>query len=380
MNKIDKKRIKVLFDYQVFVMQNYGGISRYFSELMKQFNNDKEIDYYLPISFSSNSYLDKRSLSIFNSLISDLKFRGKSRITGYINNKKAVKCISSGDFDIFHPTYYDTYFLKHIKDKPFVLTVYDMIHEKFPNIFPKNDPTIKFKKDLINRASRIIAISKHTKKDIVNIYKINPKKIDVVYLASSFTENFEYEMKGAINLPRKYILFVGDRHSYKNFTFFVESIGSLLLEDKNLFLICAGSKDFTEEESSLFSDLNIKEKIIHKDIENDEMLVYFYKNAEVFVFPSLYEGFGIPVLESLSCGCPTVLSNSSSLPEVGGLAALYFNPNNKNSIQSTVRKVLTNGKIKKDLVNKGFEQINKFSWHKTAEETLEIYKKVLNHE
>jgi glycosyltransferase involved in cell wall biosynthesis len=282
--------------------------------------------------------------------------------------------IKNENFDIFHPTYYDSYFLKYLKTKPYILTVYDMIHELFPDMF-KNDNTAIQKEIAIRRATKIIAISENTKNDIVKFYHIDPNKIVVIPLATSLCAQ---KPDSTLNLPQKYILFVGDRWTYKNFDFFIRSISDILSEENNLFLICAGGKLFSDNEIRLFEDLKIKSKVIHYSISDDRALSYLYRKAIVFVFPSLYEGFGIPVLEAFSSGCPVAASNCSSFPEVGGDAIKYFDPRSSHSIQEVILDIVHNEAIQDSLRNRGYQRLKLFSWEKTALATKNVYDNLLS--
>ena len=277
-----------------------------------------------------------------------------------------------GNFDVFHPTYYNPYFQKILKKKPYVLTVHDMIQESFPDMFKGDNIAIQ-KKKVIECATRIIAVSQNTKTDILKFYDIDPNKIEVIHHATSLNMQ---QPDITLNLPPKFILFVGDRWSYKNFIFFIRSISDILSEENNLYLICAGSGIFSDEEISLFEDLKIKRKVIHYPIVNDNTLSQLYRKAVLFVFPSLYEGFGIPVLEAFSCGCPVATSNCSSFPEVGGDAIKYFDPYNSNSIKDTIEDIVHNESLQDSLRIRGYQRLKLFSWEKTALDTKKVYEKL----
>jgi len=381
--------MKVLFDSQIFDSQKYGGISRYFSELFKNFNNREDIKYKLPIRNSENEYLKNikpfSDMAITSRIFSSLKGRSFLYKIFDLFDKKSNKNLlkrelKKQDFDIFHPTYYSTYFLKYLKNKPFVLTVYDMIHEKYPQYFLLDfNKTILNKKELIKKANKIIAISENTKKDIIDLYGIPEDKIQVIYLGNSMikTQNKSINIP---EIPEKYILFVGARDGYKNFTFFIKSISSILRNDRRMNVVVAGGYSgkniFSKKENILFKELDIDKQIIHYSI-NDEVLAYLYQNAMCFVFPTLYEGFGIPVLEAFACDCPVIVSNTSSLPEVGGNAVEYIDPTNSLSILNSIEKVIQNKELRKEMIKKGQDQLRKFSWEKTAKETLSLYSDIL---
>ncbi len=393
--------MKVLFDHQIFERQKFGGISRYFFELLKFFRQSGKPLCDLSIRYSENEYL--KNVSVCNTIepfpekvnhrlnfFWGLKFKGKERLYDLknrflpdpptvnpfqYNKNETIKKLKEGDFDLFHPTYYDDYFLDFIGNKPFVITVYDMIHQIFPEYFIGTNHVDKTQK-LLRRANRVIAISENTKKDLVSIFDIDEEKIDVVYLANSISKPTKgMEQKFNKPLPHKYLLFVGNRIEYKNFYFFLQSISSLLVSDKNLFLVITGN-GLTPAEETFIYKLGIADKICHFFADETQLPV-LYSNASAFVFPSLYEGFGLPVLEAFHCDCPVICSGASSLLEVGGEAAIYFNPKDARSISTAIQWVLDDPSIRFDLREKGKKQLEKFSWDKAGCETLKIYEDVL---
>ncbi len=367
--------MKILYDYQIFTSQKYGGISRYFYELVNCFRESRGIQTDVSLVVSNNYYLsDKKNIKHIN-FFPNKNFIGQSEFMSVVNKQKSIVQLKKQEFDLFHPTYYNAYFLNFIKTKPFVVTVYDMIHEKFSDMFSVHDNTSKNKKLLCEKASKIIAISKSTKKDLVEILKINPSKIEVVYLGNSLMVDNNAKLN--IKMPSKYILFVGSRGGYKNFIKFIKSIAKILIEENRLSVICIGGGKFSDNEMLLLNKLKINGRIFQYDL-NDNSLALFYKNAELFVFPSLYEGFGIPILEAFACECPVVCSNTSSLPEIATDGAEYFDPYDKNSIYTAVKTVLNNKKKKKTLIKNGSNRLKCFSWKKTAEQTKRIYQMILN--
>ena len=369
--------MKILLDPHIFLTQKFGGISRLFVEIWKSSIDNKEINFDCPLLYSENYHLNESGLepkNIFN-IFHKLNFRGTGRIKDQLKAysiNKARKKLNAGEFDIFLSTYYDPYFLDHIGKKPFILTVYDMIHEIFPEHFVSDTKTIPQKKMLIERADKIIAISKQTKEDILKFYPtVPPDKIDVVYLSQSIIES---RALIADQLPINFILFVGNRGAYKNFKLFIETAVSFLKADPSLYIVCAGGGRLLEKESEMLKLLGIDERVIQKNYKDSE-LASFYKAAKVFVFPSAYEGFGIPTLEAMQCGCPVILADSSCLPEVGGDAVLYFETDNSSSLAHAIDKVFNNEPLKHQLVERGFKQVKNFSWQKTADGYFNVIKK-----
>jgi len=368
--------MRIQYDHQIFTSQKYGGISRYFYELAKELESLKHIEINIPLIFSDNHYISDKKHTKHICLLSQKQFRGKQRLFNIVNKPNAIRKLKEQKFDIFHPTYYDPYFFKYLGNKPFILTVYDMIHEKFSDMFPSDDKTSENKKFLVEKATKIIAISESTKKDLMEIFGIDASKIEVVHLGNSMFPATNENANININIPDRYILFVGVRGIYKNFDRFIKSVSEILNQDRNLFVICAGGGKFCTDEIQLFSDLDIIKQVHQYDLD-DGTLANLYKNAQLFVFPSIYEGFGIPILESFACQCPLLCSNTSSLPEVAGDAAYYFDPYSKDSIKNAIVKVLDNKNLQEELRQKGLLRLEKFSWKQAAIKTKKIYVSVM---
>lgn len=200
----------VLYDHQAFTMQKAGGISRYYHELiehLKKFGYETKV----PSFFSENIYLKSKQIPKIFKLIDP---RIEYRIVQHINQRASLKSINRGAYDIFHPTYYSSYHLERNR-KPLVMTVYDMIHELFPDRFRDSASIFKNKEALLKRADQIIAISECTKNDILKFINLDPDKISVIHLASSMGGLVAQAPKLAI---KNFVLFVGERHNYKNFS------------------------------------------------------------------------------------------------------------------------------------------------------------------
>ena len=248
-----------------------------------------------------------------------------------------------------------------------------MIHEIYPEYFNLADQTSKQKRELAQRAAKIIAISECTKRDLINLFDIPEQKIKVIHLANSEGINAA-SAQPPQGLPKKYLLFVGSRSQYKNFYFFINSITSLLEADSALHVVCAGSP-FNRNEKTFFEHLGLAGRM-HAYSVSDSELGVLYTQAQAFVFPSLYEGFGLPVLEAFAAKCPVVCSSSGSLPEVGERAALYFQPKDGASIRTAIRKVMSEDETRMELIERGTERLASLSWDRTAHLTGAVYQEV----
>ncbi len=366
---------KVLFDDQIFTGQKIGGISRYFSQLFKEFETNDSIDYKLPLIYSENIYLKGLKKVKNYGFLEGKKFKGRDRLLNFfqkISRQSSKICLTSGNFDIFHPTDYNPYFLDYLNNKPFVITIHDMIHEIYAGeFFNVNDTYISRKRLLAEKASKIITVSQNTKNDIIKFYGIDENKITVIYHANSLNVN----LCDPIPVPEKFLLFIGSRGRYKNFNFFIKSISSLFQEDKDLYLICVGGADFTSEEILIFDKFGIKNRILHYFV-NDSQLVYLYKKTIAFVFPSLYEGFGLPILEAFACGCPVIASNCEVFKEIGHDSVMYFDGRESDSIFQVVSQVIENKNLRVHLASNGIVHAKKFSWVEAARLTTNLYESI----
>lgn len=366
--------MKILFDHQAFTYQDFGGVSKYFSNLLPQLKKNN-IEEHLSLYFSNNENLDFKSNKEYSNFFKNKNFKGKSKLMNLINIIYSSLRLFNSDFNVFHLTYYN-YYLPYNSLKPkktkIAVTVYDMNHELFPELFPLNDKTSLNKKKIIDRADIIFAISESTKNDLIKIWNIDKKKIFVTHLNATINRS-ENQI---IDLPEKYILFVGHRDGYKNFLPFLKSILTLLEKEKDLKIVCLGGGGFKENEKLMFKNNKIENRILLHSF-SEKKLYSYYKNAVMFVYPSLYEGFGLPILEAFDSECACVLSNTSSLPEVGGNAAAYFNPKDSDSILQTIEKVYYDKEYKQQLIKFGSQRKSFFSWEKCASETIKGYESIL---
>lgn len=290
-----------------------------------------------------------------------------------LNKNKCIQLLKEGNFDIFHPTFYDDYFLKYLNGKPFVLTIHDMIPELFPKYFGQKDLQIITKKKLAQKAAAIIAVSEQTKKDIIDILEVNEDKIHVIYHGGPKIEKVNKKSP----YPFPYFLYVGKRGGYKNFSQLLKDYSIFYSRNGEVKLICTGS-NFTSAEKELILKYGIKDNVIHEQA-TDEYLRILYANAEAFIYPSLYEGFGMPILEAFAYGCPVIINKKSCFPEIAGEAAIYFESNNQYSnIAETLSSFYNSpNNFKKELIEKGYKRLSMYSWEKAANELQKVYQSIL---
>lgn len=370
--------MKLLYDHQIFAVQQYGGISRYYYELLRCYAAEGAPEFELACPYTTNVYLWGAPFLKLNTPLTRKRFKGSGLINNLLagskNRSVAETALQAGDYDLFHPTYYDPYFLEHLGDKPFVLTVHDMTHERYPDCYPAGDPTSGWKTLLAERAAHIIADSHSTRADLLEFCRVPAEKVTVVHLGCSLAPPATAD--ATVDLPEKYLFYVGERSRYKNFAFAVRALEPLFREYPDLELLCVGGGGFEAAEISIFADLGLVGRCRQVRL-SDEELASAYNRAAALIFPSLCEGFGIPVLEAFACGCPAILSNRTSLPEVGGEAALYFDPENGEALLSQAARLLADNSLREELVHAGRERAREFSWERTAARTRAVYAGVL---
>ena len=366
--------MKILFDYQAFYNQKIGGVSRSKFYLISSLKRNTQCEVSLIAPFSSNEYLCSKNRYIVNLVfllspqIYDL-FLSLRRIVvrKFINFK--LKYFPP---DIFIPTYYDSYFLKSLGRTPFVLTIHDMIHEIYFNDSDLYKKVINQKKDLIFKSSAIIAVSENTKLDIIKIYpNINVKKIHVVYWGNSFAN-----LSILHNRPSKKrtLLYVGKRQDYKNFSWFIDIISDWL-NFNDFQLLCIGGDSFSDKENQKFNISLISHRVSHL-ILDDASMANQYLESFAIIIPSLYEGFGFPMIEAMSLNCPVLFNDQSSLPEIASYAGMKFSVNNPNTLIDNLNQLLNDSKIYDEQICLGRKRSYDFNWNLCANMTLDVYKSV----
>lgn len=359
--------MNILFDTTIFDAQKYGGVSRYHIELAKQFSSEYSDKVTIPIFITQNAYLAQYK----NKKLWDIRSKQLGILVRKGNTLQTMAEIMFGQHDIVHLTWYHPRIIQLSKNKKVVITIHDMIHE----LFGIDQTTIEYKKQAIYSADGIIAISESTKSDLLRLYPDVPEdKINVIYHGTNHLG--QAIAPTSFTLPKKYILYVGTRFSYKNARFVMESLSEKLCSDRNLHLVFAGGGKFSEEEEELLNTLGIRRQVQQHYVTDSE-LAYIYEHAICFVYPSLYEGFGFPILEAFDNHCPVICSSTSSLPEVGGEAALYFSPDNKEEFLNHVTSLLSDEDKRQHYIQLGSERVKRFTWKNTAQETRDVYKKII---
>ena len=358
--------MKIFFDHQIFNLQKFGGISNYLINL----NNNLNINNTAMIIsfFYKNHYLKKNNFSkkkFFYKKVGPF-YKLVSKINQVYFDYYVKKC----NPDIIHYSYFNEKIVYKSKAKQ-VITEYDLIKERFYKKYFIDQ--IEYKKKLFSNLDQIICISENTKKDLITEYNINESKISVIKLAVNKSKVFRSKH---IKL-KPYILFVGNRGRYKNFINVIKAYSKSEKLKKDFDFVCFGGGNFSKNEENLFRELKLDRKKCHFFEGDEEDLNFFYKKAKIFIFPSLYEGFGLPLLEAMNMECPVLCSNTSCFPEIVNDAAILFDPSDIESIKHSLEQNIYDDKLLIDLKKKGNKNLSKYSWEKCTFETEEIYKKII---
>lgn len=300
------------------------------------------------------------------------------------------------DIDVVHYPYFEPFFqtLPFLKKYPSVITIHDLIPLVFPKHFPsgiKGNIRWQLQKILLRQIDQIITDSESSKKDIIRLTGINGERITVIYLAASeeFTQVSEIknsfmlkEVRRKYNLPEKYVLYVGDGTWNKNLPRIIQAV-----EAANVSLVIVGKALVDEDinwKNAWNNDLVETQRFVKNNKQitrlgfvSTQDLICIYKLATIFIMPSLYEGFGLPVLEAMVCGCPVITTKEGSLPEVAGNAAFYVDAYSSKSIKDGIQFLYKDTRLRKELSDKGLNQAKKFSWEKTVKETIRVYEKIV---
>ncbi len=365
--------MRIAFDYQTFALQSYGGISRYFTRLAQNLlEMNQQVGIFAPLH--RNNYL--RELP--EGTVSGLRVNGwhprAARLIMPYNRFKSRSAISKWRPDLVHETYFSRR-RSAPRTLPSVITVYDMIFELFPEAFEADDQTAAVKRVAISRADHVICISENTKADLVRLYGTPPGKVSVVHLGFDQLAQCEHETGHREQAARPFLLYVGERsRSYKNFTGFLRAVGSSTKLLADFDIVAFGDPQFTSGELQTMVSLGFGEHQVRQMGGGDDVLGRVYAAATALVYPSLYEGFGIPPLEAMAHKCPVISSNASAMPEVIGIAAEYFDPNSLDDMRRAVESVVYSDSRAGELRKAGVERLKAFSWEKCAQQTLAIYK------
>jgi glycosyltransferase involved in cell wall biosynthesis len=367
-----------MFDPQIFCHQRFGGVSRYFCSMALQLRQLPGIEPLIVAPFHFNEYLEQ----LPPALVRGRRLRwleGHTALAYGLSVLPAMRAARRGRPDILHSTYY--FPVRAPAGTRGILTIYDMIHEKFPEYFGPQPTISRLKAASVARADHIICISQSTRRDVLEAYDIAPERVSVTHLGFDPLQSLLSGEPGVefrtrvLGSDTPYLLYVGSRPGHKNFAGLLEAFAASAWLRENFLLLCFGGGDFSASEHQAIAAAGAAGRVRQLG-GSDAVLAAAYAHAALFVCPSFYEGFGIPLLEAMSLDCPVACSNSSSLPEVAGEAARLFDPTDRESIRAALEAVLNSPAVAADLRARGRIRREGFSWRQCALDTAQIYRRV----
>jgi glycosyltransferase involved in cell wall biosynthesis len=366
--------MRVLYDHQVFSLQDAGGASRYHFELIRNLQGTGGVAIEL-LQGLNGSVMPFGSLQQAQTRVFGHQTALKPGMARYAINElfSAFTAPFRGTVDIYHPTLYRA--LPWVRRRRMVVTHHDCIHERFPKLFSNAASIVESKRKLFAGADAIICVSESSQRDLLHFYDVAESKTHVVHHGFS---PLPLPVDGPQGSGEPYLLYVGSRAGYKNFGLLLEAFSrSGLAGDYRLLAVGGGS--FTPEEGERIASLELGRSVTVVPKADDGTLARAYRDATLFIYPSLYEGFGFPPLEAMSLGCPVLVNKTSSLPEICGDAAFYFDDAaDVGELSRCLTSIVADdrGRAVKQVL--GEQRVRLYDWTRSAQSTLNVYCTVLN--
>jgi glycosyltransferase involved in cell wall biosynthesis len=366
--------MRVFYDHQVTSLQDAGGISRYYFELVRSLSHTGQVNAEVLLGLT-------RSVVPFATLRPAARVQAfpgmlPAGYKRYACNETLTAAVAPflGRFDIYHAGYQRV--LPYVRTSAVVATHHDSTPQRFPHLFRNAEAIRQRLATVYQRADRIICISESSRADLLHYFAVAPEKTVVIHHGFTPFPKGQEDLLHRLLPKQPYLLFVGARHSYKNFPAVMEALA--LQKGSELHLLVAGGGAFIAEEVQAMERLRIADRVHLLPRVSDELLAAAYRHAHIFIYPSLYEGFGFPPLEAMHAGCPVVVSRSSAVPEICGDAAFYFDPTSVEELAALITSLSGDEQLRLSKREAGYAQVRKFAWEHTAAQTLEAYRKALD--
>lgn len=362
---------------------NHAGLGNYSRLIIQSFISLYPEHYYHLFTPSATSRFQTNGKNVL--IHSPSSFKNKI-LSSQWRRRNIIHDLEKNQIDIYHGLSNEIPARAYSHKIQSVVTIHDLIFEKYPNYYFWWDRKIYHHKSFqaAKEANRIIAISRQTKKDLIDYYGINPEKISVIYpIISSifFSKSDEKQLikaRNKLNLPARYLLYVGTIEERKNLLTLVKAM-HILKESVGLMLVVVGKPlTYKKEVVHYIEKNNLRHRVIFLEKVSNEILRNIYKLASAFIYPSFYEGFGMPVTEALACGVPVIASDIPVLHEAGGESPYYVDCSDEDQLASVIVKVLEDEKLRTEMIEKGYRHASLFRYDLIAQQLMALYKQLLS--
>lgn len=361
--------MRIFYDHQVFSLQDKGGISRYFFELIRHLGDVHSVqaDIFAGANRSAYRFASAEGVRAWEYQSPLVMMPRKFR---YIMNECAenLLAILQCHYDVYHPTLYR--WAPMVRYEKMVVTHHDCAYERFPLLFRNADAIRKMRARQFARADTIICPSQSTRSDLHDFYDVPESKTIVIH--HGITKLPAPPRESTYPKDRPFLLYVGSRAAYKNFPQFLKAYAAAGL-GREFNILVLGATAATAAERELVESLSISKQVKFMPSASDEDLARAYQMAHLLVYPSLYEGFGFPPLEAMSFGCPVLVAQTSSLPEICGEVAFYFEPADKASFMNSLKTACFDEQERIRRSQLGKIIASTFNWQQTTKKTLDVY-------
>jgi glycosyltransferase involved in cell wall biosynthesis len=366
--------VRIAVDHQVTSLQDAGGMSRYHYELARQLRGREGVAMDLLLGGRS-SVLPFAELEGGGVRVASWKSRLGPGYPRYAMNALWTAAIAPlhGRYDVYHASYQR--WEPAIRHRALVATHHDATQERFPELF-RNAAAIRARKSrLYRRADLVICVSESAQRDLMEIYGVEEARTRLVHHGVTPVS----ETAGAFRDGdlRPYVLYVGSRSAYKNFSALIQAY-AMTDSARAMRLVAVGGGAWSDAERAAIAEHGLEDRVVLLARVDEARLGALYRGAALFVYPSLYEGFGLPPLEAMSAGCPVLVSRTSSLPEICGDAAFYFDPATKGALEQELQRLLADTALRVSKVDAGRARVGRYTWESAATGTLAVYREALD--
>jgi glycosyltransferase involved in cell wall biosynthesis len=364
--------LDVLFDFQIFYLQEYGGISRYVCELARNLAALPETGIHIDAGRHHNAYLQELDGSLVTGRRVPRPRSKAALVAGWLGNAAEFRGRAArGAQSHIHLTYF--YELVRPRSRAArILTVYDMTHELFPSQLPGAVRTAAMKRRAVGKADHVICISDSTRLDLIRLLGVRPEKVTAIHLGLA-PRLATAARAPSRNDARPFLLYVGQRGGYKNFAGFLAAYAASARLRELFDVVCFGGGPLSAGEREAANALGVAPERLRQVSGSDDDLAAAYRSAAMLVYPSRYEGFGFPPLEAMAVGCPVACSNTSSIPEVVGDAAVTFDPDSVEAMAHAMTALADDSALRARCRETGFARAQMFTWQRCATQTRAVY-------